>query len=380
VQNVTISILRFVFFVSTLVFLVLPGQAKAIEYGGFGGRPANPRSDNPRTESIFIYTLEPGEEKLDAVTVINNTPERKTLLVYAADSTPSTGGAFACKQFSEDKQSVGAWITVSKSEVTLDSGTNETVPFTIRVPQSAGVGEHNGCILIQEKKVKNENQSGVSLSVRTGLRVAITIPGDIVRKLELAGFTLSDKPEGYLLHPQVRNIGNVSIDADVQVVTKSVLGFTVMEHGGEFPILKGEVSDWNFELPKPFWGGWYRSSFAVEYDENPEASVGIQSGKNLTLLKGDTIWFFSFPTIKGLILELLILVLAAYLYRNYRKFKKHKYAVKNDWIDYRVKSGDTINSLADQFNISWKSLARANKVKAPYALEVGIVIKVPPAE
>jgi len=32
----------------------------AIEYGGFGGRPAFPRADNARTESIFIHTLEPG--------------------------------------------------------------------------------------------------------------------------------------------------------------------------------------------------------------------------------------------------------------------------------------------------------------------------------
>lgn len=34
-------------------------SVEAIEYGGFGGRPAYPRADNPRTESIFIHTLEP---------------------------------------------------------------------------------------------------------------------------------------------------------------------------------------------------------------------------------------------------------------------------------------------------------------------------------
>lgn len=37
----------------------------AIEYGGFGGRPAYPRADNDRTESIFIHTLEPGSEKAE---------------------------------------------------------------------------------------------------------------------------------------------------------------------------------------------------------------------------------------------------------------------------------------------------------------------------
>lgn len=44
-----------------LFFIVLfTVPAEAIEYGGFGGRPAYPRTDNARTESVFIHTLEPG--------------------------------------------------------------------------------------------------------------------------------------------------------------------------------------------------------------------------------------------------------------------------------------------------------------------------------
>lgn len=59
--------------------------------------------------------------------------------MYVADSTPSTGGAFACKQFSEEKKDVGAWMSVSKNEITLDPNTNEIIPFTIRVPANASV-------------------------------------------------------------------------------------------------------------------------------------------------------------------------------------------------------------------------------------------------
>lgn len=122
---------------------------------------------------------------------MNNTQEKKTFLVYASDSTPSTDGAFACKQFTEEKKDVGSWIELSKTEVTLDPGTNQIVPFTITVPKNAGVGEHNGCILIQEKKdAPKDEQAGMSLSVRTGIRVAITIPGELQRKLEIAGFSL----------------------------------------------------------------------------------------------------------------------------------------------------------------------------------------------
>ncbi len=48
-----------------IAFSLLSTSLHAIEYGGFGGRPAYPRADNDRTESIFIHTLEPGSEKAE---------------------------------------------------------------------------------------------------------------------------------------------------------------------------------------------------------------------------------------------------------------------------------------------------------------------------
>ncbi len=136
---------------ATFLFLA-PFFTYAIEYGGLGGRPAFPQEDNPRTDSIFVHTAEPGTVIEEGVRVVNNKQETKTALVYATDSTPSTGGAFACEQMSDTKDTVGAWIQLEKSEVTLEPGTNELVPFTITIPAHASVGEHNGCIVIQEKK------------------------------------------------------------------------------------------------------------------------------------------------------------------------------------------------------------------------------------
>ncbi len=365
-----------------MALLVVPlFPAQAIEYGGFGGRPAYPQPSNPRTESIFIHTLEPGATQEEGVLVVNNTAEPKTMLIYGADSTPSSGGAFACKQFAEPKTDVGVWITLAKSEVTLEPGTNEIVPFTIRVPQSASVGEHNGCVLIQEKKAKSEGKTGASISVRTGLRVVITIPGAITRKLEIAGFTvMPGKDGGFLLNPQVKNTGSVSIDADAQVVTRYFFGATLFTHGGQYPVLRGETSDWNFELKKPFWGGWYRSSFTVEYDENPEAGIGVKSGKALTRLASHSVWFFSFPTPVALVIEILVLLALAFGGFLFWLSQKRKRWIKENWVSYEVKSGEGIQELAKKFDVSWKLLAKVNKLKPPYALKTGQQIKTPPAK
>src|SRR3989344_4034401 len=97
-----------------LAMALFAGNALAIETGDFGGRPAYPRPDNPRTESIFVHTLEPGDIQKEGVLTINNSAERKTMLVYAVDSTPSTGGAFACEQLSQTKNDIGAWIALEK--------------------------------------------------------------------------------------------------------------------------------------------------------------------------------------------------------------------------------------------------------------------------
>lgn len=374
-----VGIVAAIFLVAGFLLLVaIP--VFAIEYGGFGGRPAYPRADNPRTESIFVHTLEPRDVKKEGVLTVNNSAEQKTMLVYAVDSTPSTGGAFACAQASEAAKDVGAWITLEKSEVALEPGTNELIPFTIRVPQNASVGEHNGCIVMQEKKEKAQAGSGASLSFRTGLRVAITIPGELARKLELAGFAVSDgKDGGFLLHPLVKNTGNVSIDADAKVFTRYFFGLTHLTHGGQYPILRGETSDWNFELKKPFWGGWYHSSFVVEYDENPEAGVGVKSGKTLTRLEGSSVWFWSSPTPSALAIEVVVLLLIAFGAFLFWLSQKRKRWIKENWISYEVKSGEDINSLSKRFDVSWKLVAKVNKLKPPYALKTEEKIKLPPA-
>lgn len=350
----------------------------AIEYGGFGGRPAYPRADNPRTESIFVHTLEPGAEQKEGITIINNSSESKTVLVYAADSTPSTGWAFACKQFSEPKTDVGSWIKLTKTEITLAAGSTQLVPFTIAVPWNASVWEHNGCILIQEKKPKKDDQPGVNLSIRTGLRVAVTIPGDIERRLEIAGFDFKRQNWTIMLRPQVKNTGNVSIDADVSVVTRYFFGLKYAEQGGEYPVLRSETSDWNFDLKKPFLWWLYRSSFSVSYDPSTEAQIGDNTDGKLTVLQGPSVWFLILPSLLGFFVEIIFLAFLWALIYLYIIARHREQWIINHWVKKTLASSTDITTLADEYNVSWKILAKVNHLKAPYTLKKGQTIKVPP--
>ncbi len=356
----------------------------AIEYGGIGGRPAFPREDNPRTESIFVHTVEKGQVQEDGVRVVNNTEETKTIMIYGVDSVTSTDGAFSCAQRADPQTGVGTWIELEKNEVVLEPFTNEVVLFNINVPDNVDVGEHNGCIVMQEKKSNHsEEKSGIQLSFRTGLRVALLVPGDIIRELELESFSVTPRDTGdgsFFLQPKVQNTGNVSIDADVRVVTKSMFGTVHEEHGGQFPVLRGELSTWNFVLNKPFWGGWYTAQPIISYDASNNASVGVDTGGQLTVIKGEPVKFFSPPTLFGLIIEIgLLVVTILILFMIWISYKRRRW-MRKEWIEYEVQDGDDIKQIAERFDISWKLLVKANKLKPPYALGKGTKITVPPKE
>ncbi len=369
-------------FLALSFIFVVPAQA--VQYRGTGGRPAYPRADNPRTESIFVHVLEPGDEKLDGIRVINNDAETKTLLVYAADATPSSSGGFACKQLLDTQTGVGSWITLEKNEVTLEPGTNEVVNFTIAVPDNADVGEQNGCILIQEKddrEVDEDRPAGMHLSFRTGLRVAITVPGQLIRKLELAGFTIQTRKNqpGFLYTSLIKNIGNVSTDTNIIIKTTNVFGREISQHGGEYTILRGDASELNFEVEKPFWGGWYNATLSAEYDPNPETEIGTRSGE-IERLTGESYWYFSKPALPALLIELATLAIILGIFTFIFIVQKRKSWVKKTWVAYEVKTNDDIKTIAEKHAVSWKVLAKANNLTPPYTLHKGQDIIVPPEE
>ena len=281
-----LELVRFltIFVVLVSLFLSSWSDALAIEYSGIGGKPAFPRKDNPRTDSIFVHTLKPGQVQDEGVRIINNTDSIKTLLVYVTDSTPSTGGAFACKQQGEPRTDVGEWITLEKDRVTLGPRSNTVVPFTITIPGNASVGEHNGCVLIQSVSDDvSARIGGASIQVRTGLRVAITVPGKIKRKLVNAGvrYDKSTGEKGKLVSVlNVTNEGNVSIDTDVSVSLKSVFSFRknpLDSVSGQYPVLRGEVTTWRLNLTKPSWGGWYYFDSVMSYNQDSNAVLGVEA-------------------------------------------------------------------------------------------------------
>lgn len=363
-------------FVLTAAIACVP--VKAVEYGGLGGLPANPDPNNPRTKSIFVYTLSPGERKTDAVQVINNSSETRTVEVYATDSEIASGGSFACTQKADTQQAVGNWLKFEKSLLTLAPNSQQSVAFEVRVPGDASVGEHNGCVVIQGKEaVAEQSGTGVQLSFRSAIRVAITVPGDIKKELEFSSLSVKKEPKKSIITAQIINKGNVSLDTDIQISVKDWLNRTAYRNGGVYPILaQNNPMDFNFEFPRSFWGGLYRVTGTAAYNSDPAAGLGSMGAKNIRKAAPGR-WLFVVPNPLALLIMGLVLlaIVASSVFLLFRKRSRKK--ISGKWQEFIVDRGDTIMGLAKDHGTNWRTIVRVNKLKPPYELKPGSVIKLP---
>lgn len=48
-----------------------------------------------------------------------------------------------------------------------------------------------------------------------------------------------------------------------------------------------------------------------------------------------------------------------------------------EFLEYKVKSGDTLFNVSQKFNINWTTLSTLNNIKSPFTLKPGQILKIP---
>jgi hypothetical protein len=190
--------------------------------GGLGGRPISTEIEADRQD--FRYTLRPGETQQDSVEIINNTPQTVTVDIYPADSSVSSDGSFAVEQKVETREQVGAWITLEQSQVTVPALSSVTVPFTITLPTDTNLsaGDYTGGIMIADAASTTVTKAGLTVSTRLGVRVYVTIPGQLLEAVSIENFTvtpLAADPSVLDVMIAVHNDGNINQTVSVRTNT-----------------------------------------------------------------------------------------------------------------------------------------------------------------
>ena len=351
----------------------MPVYAFAVGGGlGIGGKPAYPRDDNPRSSSIFVHVIAAGETVSDGISVVNNTDEEKIIAVYPTNSARASGGSFTCAQRANTRKGVSDWIVLDKDTVTVGPKNHTTVDFTITVPEGTKPGEYNGCVVMQKEEEPEKKKGGVSLSVRSGIRTVITVPGAITRKLENPTFSLEKKEEESVrIQTSVKNTGNVSIDTHVDVGIRNIFGKVVLKNGGSFPVLRGGKKEFSFDFEKLFWGGRYTGYAEYRY-RGGSSSLGEDTREPDQTVYAGTAVFYTVPHRNALIIYAagIVALILFGIFVMPRGKKKGKYLV------YTAKKGETIEDISDRVDIPWKKIAKLNDMKAPYQIQEGTKLRI----
>jgi len=422
-----------------LAALFWAAASSAIEYEALGGRPANAVPGVENSASWFIYGLEPGEQKQDAVLVLNLYAEPMHAVVYAADSSPSSSGGFALKQLNDQQEQVGTWVrfypndppekfkeifaqkekdiiylcNANREKLQQDLGgqsladgewsdlkkwcEGETLikrdmqakeeyllPFVFSVPENADVGEHTGGILIQKGLVEDAAEmqgSGVRLTTRVGVRIYETVPGQVVRKMSLDDFAI------------IKNFSEFDISRMLLRAEKpeEYLVQTIVSNQGNASINHQDnlvIRDLLFKKRDEDITRQFQvlrdDSFVANYTwNNPrfgrfsfQAEIKYEDQDGTEkTITSEVIKLWIIPWREIVVSLAIVLLLLAVIVYFRRRWNK-KYSGQG-WMRYAVKPGDNVGSLAQKFQTDWKMLVRTNKLKKPYHLAPGQTIKVP---
>lgn len=370
------------FIVSTL-----SASAFAQSSGGVGGRPANPDPDNPRTQSIFIYTLPGGQSKTDQIFLNNAGDKAEDIEVYAVDGVVTNTGSYTCEQKTESRDGIGKWLKLTKNELKLDPKSNQLLDFTLTMPANADVGEHNGCIAIEKKQDEGVATGSVRVRTRQAVRVVAIVPGDIHRKVSIESFKASADINGQDYEVILKNEGNVSADVDISVRLRNVFGKEVYTNGGQYVSIRGEKLQLNFEGDfSPIFGGFYKAKTDIAYDKRA-GTFGTQDTKNLLKSESKEIMIFVWPS-PWLLAGLVVLLVGFVAFKVWRgkqtgvaKKRASRVLKKSSkqlmWGPYEARSGDTLSSLARKHGVTVEKLAVLNKLSSAATLKPGQRLYVP---
>lgn len=277
---------------------------------GLGARPANPDPNNPRTQSIFVIDAAAGGVKSDQLFIDNRTDKFEAVELYAVDGSISNDGSFSCKQQTDQRSEVGAWIELSLNEVSLPARSHRIVDFSVTLPDSLKAGEHNGCVVIQPRNAEKPRGS-MTIQTRQAVRVVVVVPGDIHREVKIDKFAVGAVNGRPRLDFALKNSGNVSADVDVSFRLKDMFGREVYRNNGQQVVIAEQRLSIGYDIDyQPFFGGFYAADLLIAYDKRPGV-FGTYDKSELTWASGDSITIFVWPSlwlwlVAGLLVMLLV--------------------------------------------------------------------------
>lgn len=281
--------------------------------------------------SKIELTGSPGTTQDFSINVQNSGREDQNLKIYFNDYYISPENTFVYKEPGHYSYSCAKWLKSQENKIEVPTGATAKANFDLTVPKKAEPGGHYAVIFFEKIPKESEGQTAAQAVPRVGVVMLVTVPGEIVRKLEIEDVSVTGTwfwpSRKVLFLPRkkvtarvvVRNPGNVHVTAKGKITYTPTFGWGagVIELE-EITILPKTKRYMEAEIPNPPMFGSYEVKAQVEY--------GPDMYTFDTEITGETT-FQSYPIgLLLLILLLIALVVGAYelilWWRRKRKAKR----------------------------------------------------------
>lgn len=373
-KKIKIKHLLFAAVIVTAILILGVSSASAMAQITLSVKNPNPYEGN---FSWFVYTKNAGETISDIATVKNFSNSPVNVTIYAVDAVSSDSGSFILSFTEDEQKGIGEWTDVKSKSLTIPPYEVIDVPFEIKIPADAPPGQYLGGIVIEnglsDTTEKDEKKKGTSISVKTriGSRVYLTIPGEIIEDVNFTDFFAKKEITGNTrFFLTLENKGNMSYEPEVKIdifdqsgnlyeTIKKPLG-TIAPMSTIKPVVEMEK--------RPFLGNYTAKAY-MEFKckfapENLHGSAHYYE-------KETSFWALPWE----IILSILFVIFVILSVITEQKLARGRYFNQSE--EYIVSPNEDVVSIARTRNISWRKIARYNKLKPPYIIKQGDKLIIP---
>lgn len=256
--------------------------------------------------------------------------ENYYLTVEAFKSTGEDGQA----SFDATADEAVKWVDFSFTSITLQPGQATTIPFTVKVPQTARSGGHYIAVFASTTPPTSEG-SAVGIAARIGSLVLVRVEGETVESARLVEFSTGS--DTYSMLPidftaRVENNGNVHLKPIGEVVVRGIFGneatrLKLNDAGGNVlpNSLRKYSTVWGQEAPEGFWAR-YGQQKREELFGKYTAELTLVYGEGKTIKSEVSFWVMPWERIiVDLILLAIIVAILSMLVKRYNAWVVARY-------------------------------------------------------
>ncbi len=371
------------------LFMLSVSPTIALATNRIGIRSGALTEESLRSGASLIYEVDPVKVKeiSDSVELLNLSNNKVIVKVMAVDGILLGDGGFTLEDEKGANDSLGNWFVWDKDKTifTIPANSNLTAHFTIKIPENPEVGDHIGGIVIQEIDSPADptlKSGGANIRIRTrvGLRAYVTILGDIERGFKIRGRKFLGVGNQMVFKITAEGLGNIR--SELKMNTKIYGLFGLYDSKDDLAIgqiLPKKKATFTVSWPgkdRPIFGP-YLAIMKIRDDYKP-----ITENTALVIPpapKPVTTWAVAFFVPWTQLGILLILLFVIWFLIQVKRWRNMLLLSRVPVVVYKVKKGDHLVDIANEYGMGWKLLAKLNDIKPPYSLRGITKIYVPDA-